>query len=588
MSYTVLARKYRPQNFSDLVGQEHVARTLGNALESDRVAHAFLFTGVRGIGKTTTARLLAKALNCEKGPAREPCNQCDPCKEITAGTDMDVLEIDGASNNGVDDVRRLQETLPYRPARDRFKVVIVDEVHMLSAGAFNAFLKTLEEPPPHVKFIFATTENHKIPLTIRSRCQRYDFRLISRAEIAKRIREILKAEAIDADEAAVELVTRQANGSMRDALTLLDQVAALGGQKVCGDEVASWLGIADRGAVVEVAKALLAGDATQCLRSVSQIAEQGLDILHFSRELLELLRDIVVVRVTGADSNLVELGPDERLPLSAIANTYSAQHVERAFAGVARLVDDVARSATPRIALEMGLVRLADRPALEPIGDLLAKLAALETRVAGGSRGGPQGPAAPTPDRPSEAKAPSAGRKAYSAQSAAHAATAAPARKTAAVGASNKADSEVKAQCSERPSLPECWDKIVSLLRDSQPALGAILEHGVPVEVSETKLQIAFREGSFFGRQAAEASAQEAIGAAAARVFGQRPQLQIISAPEPEKMGISVSESENAREQERLKGLHERALSHPRVKEAIEVFPEAKDHISVRTETTGR
>src|ERR1700759_3054524 len=192
MSYTVLARKYRPQTFADLVGQEHVSRTLANAIQGGRVAHAFLFTGAGGVGKTTTARLLAKCLNCEQGPTATPCNQCDPCREIAAGIDIDVLEIDGASNNGVDDVRRLQETLPFRPARDRFKIVIVDEVHMLSTGEFNAFLKTLEEPPAHVKFIFATTEVHKVPVTIRSRCQRYDFRLIPHAVVAGRVGEVFE------------------------------------------------------------------------------------------------------------------------------------------------------------------------------------------------------------------------------------------------------------------------------------------------------------------------------------------------------------------------------------------------------------
>src|SRR5688572_12906102 len=286
MSYTVLARKYRPQTFDDLVGQEHVTRTLGNAIASGRIAHAFLFTGVRGVGKTTTARILSKALNCVNGPTPKPCNQCDQCREITAGVDMDVLEMDGASNNSVEDVRRLQESIPYRPARDRFKVVIVDEVHMLSTGAFNAFLKTLEEPPAHVKFIFATTEIHKVPVTIRSRCQRYDFRLIPQTVVAARVREILAAEGITADDAAVAIVAREAAGSMRDALTILDQVVAFSGSELRGVEVAEALGIADRARVFEAVRGVLGGDAAAALRVVDEMAQRGVDMLNFGKQIL--------------------------------------------------------------------------------------------------------------------------------------------------------------------------------------------------------------------------------------------------------------------------------------------------------------
>src|SRR5689334_13715312 len=224
LSYLVLARKWRPQTFDDLVGQEHVSRTLANAIATNRVAHAFLFTGVRGVGKTTSARIMAKALNCEKGPTATPCLVCSPCKEIAAGADVDVQEIDGASYNGVDEVRRLQESLPYRPARDRHKIIIVDEVHMLSQNAWNAFLKTLEEPPPHVKFIFATTEVHKVPITILSRVQRFDFKLIATQVIAARLRYVLEQEKIQADDGAISIVAREAAGSMRDAMSLLDQL----------------------------------------------------------------------------------------------------------------------------------------------------------------------------------------------------------------------------------------------------------------------------------------------------------------------------------------------------------------------------
>src|SRR4051812_37834416 len=248
MSYQALARKYRPQSFHDIVGQETTVRTLQNAIKDERIHHAYLFTGVRGVGKTTSARILAKALNCVKGPTAKPCQVCAPCEEITAGRDLDVQEIDGASYTGVDDVRRLQSTLGPQPSRDRFKIFIVDEVHMLSNNAWNAFLKTLEEPPPHVKFIFATTEVHKVPVTILSRCQRYDFKLIPAQMIAGRMRYVLDQESIAAEDGAVSAIAREAAGSMRDGMSLLDQVIAwVGpGEKLTAEGVARVLGIADR------------------------------------------------------------------------------------------------------------------------------------------------------------------------------------------------------------------------------------------------------------------------------------------------------------------------------------------------------
>ncbi|MFT5354933.1 MAG: DNA polymerase-3 subunit gamma/tau, partial [Polyangiales bacterium] len=388
MAYTVFARKYRPQTFDALIGQEHVARTLAGAIESDRVAHAFLFTGVRGVGKTSTARLLAKALNCEKGPTPTPCNECDMCRDITAGVDMDVQEMDGASHNGVDDVRRLQESLPFRPARDRFKIVIVDEVHMLSTGAFNAFLKTLEEPPEHVKFIFATTESHKVPVTIRSRCQRYDFRLIPQVKVAASIRRVLDAEGIEADEAAVRIVAREAAGSMRDALTLLDQLVAFSGGSLNGDSVSEQLGIAAREAVHEVTRGLIEGDAPAVLRTVDSVMERSADPLHFSQQLLQYVRDAVVLRLSGSETTLVDFVDEEREGLMALVSGREPLELERAFAALAKLVDEIASASMPGLVLEMGLTRIATRPALMGVVELVRRLESLEQRLGPGGGGG--------------------------------------------------------------------------------------------------------------------------------------------------------------------------------------------------------
>lgn len=391
MAYTVFARKYRPQTFDELVGQEHVARTLAGAIEADRVAHAFLFTGVRGVGKTTTARLLAKALCCEKGPTPTPCNECDPCKDITAGVDIDVQEIDGASNNGVDDVRRLQESLPFRPARDRFKIVIVDEVHMLSTGAFNAFLKTLEEPPSHVKFIFATTESHKVPITIRSRCQRHDFRLIPQATIAERVKTVLDSEGVVADEAAIGIVSREAAGSMRDALTLLDQLVASSAGELRGEQVTSQLGIAARDSIHGVVRGVLDGDGKTVLELVDSATSRGADPLHLTQQLVRLLRDLVVIQTAGVETELVQLVREERDAANALVSGHDPLTVQRAFASIAKLTDEVAKASSPRMALEMGLVRLATRPPLVGLATLMQRLDRLEGGGGGGGGGSSSG-----------------------------------------------------------------------------------------------------------------------------------------------------------------------------------------------------
>ncbi|WP_437485721.1 DNA polymerase III subunit gamma/tau [Sorangium sp. So ce1014] len=405
MSYVVLARKWRPQSFEDLVGQEHVSTTLGNAIARDRVAHAFLFTGVRGVGKTTSARILAKALNCVHGPTAKPCQTCPQCAEITVGADVDVQEIDGASYNGVDEVRKLQESLPYRPARDRFKIFIVDEVHMLSNAAWNAFLKTLEEPPPHVKFIFATTEVHKVPVTILSRCQRYDFKLIGAQAIAARLRWVLEQEKIPADDPALSALAREAAGSMRDAMSLLDQVIAwvgTSGDRITAEGVAKVLGVADRVVLHRLAEALVDGDPAACVRIVGELAQQGYDLPHVARDFLAHLRDLVVAKVCEDPAPLLDLADEEVADARALAARADADDLTRLHQGFSRSFDDIVRSGQPRASLEMALVRLARRPPLLPIDELLRRLGDLERRLNGGGGGGGGGGGAPerAPQRP--------------------------------------------------------------------------------------------------------------------------------------------------------------------------------------------
>ncbi|AGP33423.1 DNA polymerase III subunit gamma/tau [Sorangium cellulosum] len=405
MSYVVLARKWRPQSFEDLVGQEHVSTTLANAIARDRVAHAFLFTGVRGVGKTTSARILAKALNCVHGPTAKPCQACPACAEITVGADVDVQEIDGASYNGVDEVRKLQESLPYRPARDRFKIFIVDEVHMLSNAAWNAFLKTLEEPPPHVKFIFATTEVHKVPVTILSRCQRYDFKLIGAQQIAARLRWVLEQEKIPADDPALSALAREAAGSMRDAMSLLDQVIAwvgTSGDRITAEGVAKVLGVADRVVLHRLAEALVDGDPAACVRIVGELAQEGYDLPHVARDFLAHLRDLVVAKVCDDPAPLLDLADEEVADARALAARADADDLTRLHQGFSRAFDDIVRSGQPRASLEMALVRLARRPPLLPIDELLRRLGDLERRLNGGGGGGGGGGGAPerAPQRP--------------------------------------------------------------------------------------------------------------------------------------------------------------------------------------------
>jgi DNA polymerase-3 subunit gamma/tau len=380
MAYQVLARKYRPQTFDDVAGQRLITDTLKNAILHDRVAHGYIFSGARGVGKTTTARILAKSLNCAHGPTVTPCGDCDSCREIAAGNSVDVLEIDAASNRGIDEIRELRETVRYLPARDRYKVFIIDEAHMLTPEAFNALLKTLEEPPPRSLFILATTEAHKLPTTIQSRCQHFAFRLLDYREIYQRLQEVCQAERVAADEGSLAAIAQAAEGSVRDALSLLDQMIAACGGSLAEHRVRQLLGVVPAGLLQQVVEAIQAGDAARVLEQVNRLATEGYELGHFCAEFTRYVRNLMVARSCGADSPLLQVPEEERRGLAALAPQLSEEDLARYLNVLLRTQNELRYSLQPRFHLELGLMKLVHARRLASLEGLLSRLEELAPR----------------------------------------------------------------------------------------------------------------------------------------------------------------------------------------------------------------
>src|SRR6266478_2546044 len=381
MSYQVLARKYRPQKFSDVIGQEHVTRTLQNAIAQERIAHGYIFSGHRGIGKTTVARILAMALNCRSTnetsgkPPTEPCGVCDSCIEIRAGNAVDVIEIDAATNRGIDEIRELREAARYRPARDRFKIYILDEAHQITDAAFNALLKTLEEPPGHVVFMLATTQPEDIPQTIRSRCQHFSFRAVRFEEIVGQLKDLIGRENIEADEDALALLAEAGDGSMRDALSILDQALAGGTGKSAIESVRQLVGAAPSGVLEEVMQAVARSSSEEVLHLADKLISEGHNPTHFARQLVRFLRNTVVARVAGKDSALLQISGDERARVARIAELFSEEDLARHLQIMLRTHGELGYKQEQRFHLELGLLKMAHAQRLLPIEQLLSQAA---------------------------------------------------------------------------------------------------------------------------------------------------------------------------------------------------------------------
>lgn len=590
MSYLVLARKWRPQIFADLVGQEHVSRTLANAIASGRVHHAFLFTGARGVGKTSAARILAKALNCQAGPAAEPCNICQSCTEIASGQSVDVFEIDGASNTGVDDVRELRETLRYMPSQSRYKIFIIDEVHMLSINAFNALLKTLEEPPDHVKFIFATTEPHKIPVTILSRCQRFDFRKIAAPKVIAQLRRIVDAEQIQISTRALTLIAQRGGGSMRDSLSTLDQVVAFCSEVVADEDVQGLLGMVDRRLLFDALQGCAQHQGSQVFEVIRRVDDLGYSFRQFCQELVEVVRQTILCTIVADPQEGLGLSGDEIQALTALAALASAEDWQRLMGLLIKTEAQLAHSAYPKLLVEMALIRAASLPPARDIGGLIQKIETLQGAAGGRVVAYPVATAVPPPLRvPAVASVPISPISPVLAPSGAGLSEPARSAGDAAVveresgytpqpEGSGAADSVPHTPAVAAPlsaaavDTAKGWKEFVTFAKAKRPRIGSLLEHGSLLKLELPVVRVGFSAGSFLMQQLSDVETKQRLDAVAVEFFGQPAQVSIESLSVQGAAPLSLVAAEKKRDSDRERRLREDALAHPLVKKAVDVF----------------
>jgi DNA polymerase-3 subunit gamma/tau len=500
MTYLVMARKYRPQTFDEVVGQSHVTTTLKHAIESNRVSHAYLFAGPRGTGKTTVARILAKALNCKEGPTPQPCDVCDSCKEITIGRSLDVVEIDGASNNSVDDIRALRENIRYVPSRQKYKVYIIDEVHMLSDSAFNALLKTLEEPPKHAIFVFATTEPHKVPQTVLSRCQRFDFRRIPTTDLVNTIGNIAEKEHLRIEKEASYILARRADGSLRDVLSLLDQVIAYGGDGESDGEkkgiitpelVSETLGLVGQERLFEITDAIAKKDSAKGISILNELIDSGIDLPEFVNSLIQHLRNFLVAKVSADSNVLFDLSDDFIEKYKEKSSAFSELDLLRMISAVADVNVNLKRTADPRVLLEMTLMKLLKMESAVSLADVLEKLDLLQRGSSGCGSSGSVARSRPSPaeaeEVPEKHKSIKKHRKGEQSITAA-----------AEIGNFDRTDAL------SPEDIQRGWGEVLGKIKKAKMSLWSLLKDGEVMSLAEDTLTVEFHNGRTFHKKQAE------------------------------------------------------------------------------------
>lgn len=584
MDYQVSARKYRPGTFDDVIGQPHVVQTLVNSITTKRIAHAYLFSGTRGVGKTTVARILAKALNCERGPTGTPCTTCVTCREIAQGTSVDVIEIDGASNTSVDDVREIRENVKFAPFRGQYRVYIIDEVHMLSNSAFNALLKTLEEPPPHVVFIFATTEIHKIPATILSRCQHYNFRRIARGEIAEQLRHVAQQDGVALEDRSLMAIARASEGSMRDALSLLDQAVAFGGPTIAHADLEALLGTVPQELVRGIIQAIIGQDTPAALRMLADLLDQGHDLRAYCADVVEYLRNMLVASVVAAPQDLrglIEASAEDLSQITADARLLSPEQLQDLFIIFTQAEDALRFSAHPRFILETAAVRatrFARRSDTKP---------GQGTQITQKPKSPPDVSTRPnTPELQGRSTPTLSTGTSQSASTISNSPPPVEHIRAKPIGTAQSApeapvDQAGVRQATVMPVVPELssplatlnWEEFQEAVAATYPNVAPFLEMGCLVGVEGNQVTIGFPRKATVARGMIEKPDNlAALTTLSERVSGRRVRLRIVELAETDSPGKTMAQLRAAKEQGQRLVMFEQARAHPVVKEALEIF----------------